>query len=983
MKRKNIFGVLLVVALTALSLLAFTVLSLAETDMTEEQTVVFVSNAGKSSNDGLTAQTPINSLTTAFNRVVDGGVIVVCGARNVSTNFNTPKTNKDITITSVWDGVDYRVTNSAALVFQYNMYLNGNTTIENINITVAANNLALACNNNKVVIGDGVECSFSSSSVTTPLSIIGGTYANGASYTRSDDTNGIDLTINSGTWRMIRAGHRSSASSAINGDVKLTINGGTYTSYILGGGATNITGDVSVTINDGTFTSLVSASYKNSEAVGSVGGNVTMTINGGTFLSDIHLALSEEEKVSGTGTLTITGGNFASVSTISGSGCTGETTIDYSEFADKATISSKITSFDALIEGEIIEPDDPGIEEPGETVVFVSDYGSPTNTGASVSSPINSLTTAFEKVAEGGTIVVCGPKTVAINFNTPICNAPITITSVYNGVDYRSIANASLIFNYSMFLNGETTFENIDIAVGANNLAIACNSNKVTIGDNVNCTLNSGITTYLSIIGGTYAKGTAYSSSDDTQGADLTINSGTWRMIRAGHRSSASSAVTDDMMLTINGGTFESYVLGGGATNITGDVYVTINGGTFKDLVSASTKDSEAIGNIDGNVTLTINGGTFYNSIYLAMSDSVKVTGSGTLVISGGDFAQAPAIKGYDTAKGSSIDYTALPDKSSLSGKLFGFDIIVSGEVLLGDFNANGYIDNSDLSTIIRYLSGWETAQSAIDIADINGDGKINNRDALNLIVTVSGGKRVVEAGWNSLRYESSNGIDLTYQLWMPEAYDAEKEYPIILYMHSSGVRCDDNGHIYTAEAKFLRNLEASEYANEVIVLAPACPVTDKWVPANAWNEILYDYENTAPTRYMQAATELFALVKTTYSIDLDRQYTYGMSMGAFAVYDLLTRNPDTFAAAIPVAGAGDYEESAISNFEGTAMWIFHGDSDTSVPVESSRNMVEALRAVGRDDVLYTEFEGAGHGIWVMTADTEGLLDWLFSQSKQ
>ena len=54
--------------------------------------------------------------------------------------------------------------------------------------------------------------------------------------------------------------------------------------------------------------------------------------------------------------------------------------------------------------------------------------------------------------------------------------------------------------------------------------------------------------------------------------------------------------------------------------------------------------------------------------------------------------------------------------------------------------------------------------------------------------------------------------------------------------------------------------------------------------------------------------------------------------------------------------------------------------ADHAVPVESCRKMIEALTAIGRTDVKCTEFEGAGHGIWSLTADTPGFLDWLFSQ---
>ena len=42
--------------------------------------------------------------------------------------------------------------------------------------------------------------------------------------------------------------------------------------------------------------------------------------------------------------------------------------------------------------------------------------------------------------------------------------------------------------------------------------------------------------------------------------------------------------------------------------------------------------------------------------------------------------------------------------------------------------------------------------------------------------------------------------------------------------------------------------------------------------------------------------------------------------------------------------------------------------------------MYEALRKAGSTEVLFTDLDGLGHGIWPAMADTEGLYEWLFSQ---
>lgn len=237
-----------------------------------------------------------------------------------------------------------------------------------------------------------------------------------------------------------------------------------------------------------------------------------------------------------------------------------------------------------------------------------------------------------------------------------------------------------------------------------------------------------------------------------------------------------------------------------------------------------------------------------------------------------------------------------------------------------------------------------------------------------------------LKAGWNFLMYPADNGVELPYQIYMPNNYDKNKQYPCILQMHSAGVKNDDGSQIYAGEAKFLRNLEKSKYKDDVIVISPCCPTGEKWIPAKTWKEITYDFVNTKPEPYMVATTELFAAAREKLSIDESRLYVYGMSMGGFATWDLLARNPDLFAAAIPVAGSGD--PSVVSKLGKTAIWIFHGSADETVPCAGSQTMYDALVAAGRTDVKLTIFEGAGHGIWAKTADTEGLLDWLFSQKR-
>ena len=237
-----------------------------------------------------------------------------------------------------------------------------------------------------------------------------------------------------------------------------------------------------------------------------------------------------------------------------------------------------------------------------------------------------------------------------------------------------------------------------------------------------------------------------------------------------------------------------------------------------------------------------------------------------------------------------------------------------------------------------------------------------------------------MNSGWNDLIFDASNGVKLKYQLYMPNGYDASKKYPAILYMHSAGVRCDDNSHIYTGEAKFLRNIENGSYKDGVLILAPCCPKVAKWVDVDAWDSIEFDSDILPASTHMTAALELWGKFLDGYSVDISRLYLYGMSMGGLAVWDILARRPKVFAAAAIAAGRGTPMHA--NRMVDVAIWIFHGTNDNAVPYRHALIMHDALVDAGKRDLRFTTFENAGHGIWSKTADYNGFIDWMFSQKR-
>ena len=103
----------------------------------------------------------------------------------------------------------------------------------------------------------------------------------------------------------------------------------------------------------------------------------------------------------------------------------------------------------------------------------------------------------------------------------------------------------------------------------------------------------------------------------------------------------------------------------------------------------------------------------------------------------------------------------------------------------------------------------------------------------------------------------------------------------------------------------------------------------------------------------------LIGELKQKFSVDADRIYLMGQSFGGYGTWDLITRHPDTFAAAIPMAGAGCTARAAA--VKDMPIRVLHGKKDPTVPVSGSREMVAAVKDAGSTSIAYLEYAEDDH----------------------
>ena len=235
-------------------------------------------------------------------------------------------------------------------------------------------------------------------------------------------------------------------------------------------------------------------------------------------------------------------------------------------------------------------------------------------------------------------------------------------------------------------------------------------------------------------------------------------------------------------------------------------------------------------------------------------------------------------------------------------------------------------------------------------------------------------------------QFLSPEGDTLDYRILFPENYDANKDYPLLLFLHGAGERGSDNEKQLTHGADlFLADENRKKFP--AIVVFPQCPEDKYWIDISIRSQLGGkgdpDFKESIknPSEELALVNELVEELIQKEGIDKSRMYVMGLSMGGFGTFETLARWPEKYAAAVGICGGGNI--SLTKNYaDETAVWITHGAKDDVVPVVLSQRLYHALKEQGAN-VRYTEFPEANHNAWDPTFEIPELLPWLFSHSKK
>lgn len=202
----------------------------------------------------------------------------------------------------------------------------------------------------------------------------------------------------------------------------------------------------------------------------------------------------------------------------------------------------------------------------------------------------------------------------------------------------------------------------------------------------------------------------------------------------------------------------------------------------------------------------------------------------------------------------------------------------------------------------------------------------------------------------------SAMTIPVNYLLYLPPDYTSQKKWPLVVYLHGAGSRGSDL-ELVRREWPPDQIVQGKHFP--FILLSPQCPANSGWSPG--------------------LVSGLAEQVSSSLSVDRDRVYLTGYSMGGYGTWATASHDPGRFAAIAPLCGRGVRGQAR--RLKNTPIWAFHGDKDDVIPLSATQDMVDAVRNCG-GHVKFTVYPGVGHGIAGMTYENEQFFEWLLAQRR-
>jgi len=205
---------------------------------------------------------------------------------------------------------------------------------------------------------------------------------------------------------------------------------------------------------------------------------------------------------------------------------------------------------------------------------------------------------------------------------------------------------------------------------------------------------------------------------------------------------------------------------------------------------------------------------------------------------------------------------------------------------------------------------------------------------------------------------------EMPYTLFIPSGYDAGTPTPLVVDLHGLNVTP-------LMQMLFDGTTDFAERLGFIVVAPMGFGLAGWWGSrAGAAVETAQTKPGTSERYTVGELSEIDAMrvvemMRANYTIDEDRIYLMGHSMGGAGAYYLGGKYNDIWAGVAPLAGAGGIPGAeAAEAYRSLPTLIMHGEKDSIVPALTSRRSVRWLQSVGAPH-MYLEFPGEDHEFWI------------------
>ena len=158
------------------------------------------------------------------------------------------------------------------------------------------------------------------------------------------------------------------------------------------------------------------------------------------------------------------------------------------------------------------------------------------------------------------------------------------------------------------------------------------------------------------------------------------------------------------------------------------------------------------------------------------------------------------------------------------------------------------------------------------------------------------GNASFVEGEFNQAEYTAEDGTVVKYNLFVPKDYNKAQEYPLVVFIHDAGALSDSTAAVLSQNGAKVWAEESMQAKHPCFVLAPQ-----------------FDHvtlgDTSEPTPDLKATVALIGQICREFSIDENRIYGTGQSMGCMQTIVTAINYPDLYAAMYLVAGQWEAED--------------------------------------------------------------------------